>query len=175
MFLETFLVRGTNNQKPGTTKNCPQNYRFRSSAHNLKVLRDAQKEFRTLMQDKFNEYFENTIDMLNDTRSKDFWNHINKLMEEKTDSEVAPLFKNDKFYFQTKGKAGILREKDKHLQGIAFNEDNKILVEKRLPGLLQARTVDTRETWYNSDFTLEELTLRNLNIRESLRQRRYTP
>ena len=144
-----------------------KNYRFRSSGHNLKLLRDAQKAFRTLMQDKFNEYFKNTIDMLNDTRSKDFWNNTNEQMKAKTDSGVAPLFKNDKFHFESEDEAGILRETfftGKHLEGLAFNEDHKVLVENHLPQLLQAKTVDTRETWFNSDFTLEELehTLRNL-------------
>ena len=112
------------------------------------------------MQDNSNEYFKNTIDRLNDTRSNDFWNSINKLKRDETDSGVAPLFKNDKFHFESKDKASILRETfftGKHLEGIAFNEDHKVLVENHLPELLQAKTVDTREILFNSDFTLEEL------------------
>ena len=79
--------------------------------------------------------------MLNDTRSKDFWNSISKLMKDKTDSGVAPLFKNNAFQFESKDKAGILRETfftGKHLEGIAFNEDHQVLVENHLPELLQA-------------------------------------
>ena len=50
------------------------------------------------------------------------------------------------------------------MAGIAFNEHHETPVDKRVPELLQDRTMDTCETWYNPDFTLEELeqTLRSL-------------
>ena len=88
-------------------------------------------------------------------------------MKDKTDSGVAPLYKNAKFHFQTKDKCLILREtffSCKHLERIDSNEDHKIIVEKRIPEFLKDRTVDICETWYNSNFTLEEVeqTLRNL-------------
>ena len=37
------------------------------------------------MRNKSNEYFKNTIDRLNDTRSKHVWNRINKMMKDKSE------------------------------------------------------------------------------------------
>ena len=43
--------RGELTIKSKELRTARKNYRFRSSAHNMNILRDAQKAFRTLMQD----------------------------------------------------------------------------------------------------------------------------
>ena len=110
-----------------------KNYRYRSSAPNLKLLRELQQSFQNLVKDKANEYFKSSIDDVNDSHSKEFWKRVNKRLTDKEDAGVSPLLKENNFHFAEKDKADVFRETfftGKHLEKLSFNEELKQHVEK---------------------------------------------
>ena len=112
-----------------------KNYRYRSSAQNFKLLRELQQSFQNLVKDKANEYFKSSIEDVNDSRSKEFWKRVNKLLTDKEDVGVSPLLKENKFHSAEKDKADRFRETfftGKHLEKLSFNEDFKLHVENTL-------------------------------------------
>ena len=103
-----------------------RNYRYRSSAQNLKFLRVLQQSFQIMVNDKANEHFKSSIKGVNDSHSKDFWKRVDKLLTDKVDAGVSPLLKEDKLHFAEKDKEDILRGTfftGKHLEKLSFNED----------------------------------------------------